>query len=177
MKRRLFFGVPCPPLPAICQIQGELAACLPGVRLIPLQNLHLTLRFLGAVEDSQIPALCSHVRPLLCDLSHEDMVLSGVGRFPGVLWIGVTLSARIHALVHTLNASLGELGLPGPDQPFRPHVTVARVKKGGEGAVFDRLARGYGNVHFGTVLLDAVHLYSSESCRDGVRYTALETFK
>jgi 2'-5' RNA ligase len=97
------------------------------------RNLHLTVHFLGEIEDACVPGLQSSLaRPLGIDPA--DVGFGGWGVFPShgsprVVWIGVTdgLSSleRAHALV---GERLAELGVGIEARRFSPHLTVGRVK-------------------------------------------------
>jgi len=176
MSLRLFFGIACPVLPSITQLQDELRNHRPGLRLVPPQNLHLTLRFLGAVDASSVVAMCEHAKPILSDIGRFEMTLRGVGCFPRALWIGVELPPHIHTLVVVLNKALTGLGFQQAEQGFCPHVTVARLRKSAGLAVTEELKARYADFHFGRVSVDAVHLYSSEPGPDGVVYRAIHNF-
>ncbi len=181
---RLFFGIACPALPSIIELREELRDHGAGLRLVPLQNLHLTLRFLGTVDALDIAGICERAEPLLSGIGRFDMTLKGLGRFPRALWIGAELPPHVHTLVATLNQTLDQTldqtqagpGIRQSDQPFCPHVTVARLaKSAGLASTADLTARHAGT-HFGRVPVDAVHLYSSESGPGGVRYRPVQTF-
>lgn len=149
---RLFVAVPLPPEP--------LAACLTlvdGVRRGPLgdvprwvhvENLHLTVRFLGETPPDLTPDAALAVRDALAGRRAFDVVLAGAGAFPEArkpraLWLGIERGAEeLGALADALDPALEPLGWPRDDRPYRPHLTVARLDRSSissGGAVADEL--------------------------------------
>jgi 2'-5' RNA ligase len=94
---------------------------------------HLTLRFLGDVESSALTPLTTTLDTITATHRPFDMALAGVGGFPSlrrarVLWIGVENEPRLELLHHDLELALETVGYELEGRPFRPHVTLARVR-------------------------------------------------
>jgi 2'-5' RNA ligase len=116
-----------------------------------------------------------------------DVELRGFGVFPNlhrprILWAGVDDPARgLSRLESAISARVAPLGFPPEDQPFVPHVTVARFRD--EGGRHDRrrgraatlAIDGSAPVH-GAMRVDAFTVFSSELTPRGPRYTALGRF-
>jgi RNA 2',3'-cyclic 3'-phosphodiesterase len=106
------------------------------VRWVEPSTLHVTLRFLGEVDEEQVEEVAEAATTLARDTPPLRLVLRGGGSFPGrsrphVLWVGLAGEVgRLTALVASLEAALRGLGFPAADHPFTPHVTVGRVKEG-----------------------------------------------
>lgn len=98
----------------------------------PAENWHLTLEFLGEVEDpapvvAAARAVCAAAAPL-------DLALGAVGSFGArVLWVGVEGpdAARLASLVASLEQALAPLGFPPEGRPYSPHITLGRVRDPG----------------------------------------------
>jgi 2'-5' RNA ligase len=102
-------------------------------RWVDQQKLHLTVRFIGHVEDDGAPALIDRVRvPIAVPPFH--LRLSGCGVFPAsgpprVIWIGVVEGAMPLAQLHQeLNRRVAPFGYEPERRPFSAHLTLARVK-------------------------------------------------
>lgn len=106
------------------------AACehlpLPG-RRVPVPNLHITLQFLGSVEEPSVAVLrraLAGVRAPVFDLALERL---GWWRRGGIVWLG---PGRTEGAVVLLQQRVAEacraVGLPGDRRPFRAHLTLAR---------------------------------------------------
>lgn len=136
---RLFVAVPLPPGPlAACQalIDGVRAGPLGDVpRWVRLENLHLTVRFLGETPPDLTPDAALAVRDALEGFPAFDVVLAGAGSFPEArkpraLWLGIEQGAEeLGALADALDPALEPLGWPRDDRPYRPHLTVARLDR------------------------------------------------
>jgi 2'-5' RNA ligase len=118
-------------------------------RWVPLQNMHLTVRFIGQVDDDHAPPLIDALTAPV-DVAPFDMEFAGCGVFPPsgaprVLWIGLTRGLSSLATLHEVfNRRLRPFGFEPEARPFNAHLTLARIKDapGGSGrAVRDALAR------------------------------------
>ena len=143
--RRLFVGLVLPDEVA-SRLVGRVHPILEdeeGVRLHSASELHLTLAFLGEFPEAQRPRLEGALREELRGLNAPELTLSDTGAFPGrnsprVLWAGVEEGAetagRLHALHNrVLQAALSLRWRPPSAErhrPFRPHVTLARMRTG-----------------------------------------------
>lgn len=108
---------------------------LPGLAWSKPENLHINLKFLGETTEIQVDRIRQAVEPTISHVSPFVIECKGFGAFPDnrsprVLWIG--LGGALDSLV-TLAGCVGRavipLGFPQEDRPFRPHLTVARVKR------------------------------------------------
>jgi RNA 2',3'-cyclic 3'-phosphodiesterase len=112
------------------------AEALPGpIRRVPLDQLHLTLRFLGEVEEERVPGLVSALAAAVPGPPIGLRVVGG-GAFPSagrprVLWAGIGGDVRsVEALAARIEDAVTSTGLPRADHPFRPHLTIARTRGG-----------------------------------------------
>jgi 2'-5' RNA ligase len=97
-------------------------------------NMHLTVRFIGEVEEDRAGAVLDVLRPPL-GVPEFDLALGGCGAFPSssrprVFWIGIARGADALAAMHDeFNGRLELLGFAPEDRPFSAHLTLARVKE------------------------------------------------
>lgn len=111
----------------------------PGVKWVEKENLHLTLRFLGEVEERKVPGLKKELTCL--SLPAFNLVSAGPGAFPSwqqprVLWWGVRGQTpvdwqRLLKLKRELDLALATWGLAAERGKWQPHITLARFKEGG----------------------------------------------
>jgi 2'-5' RNA ligase len=136
-QHRLFVAVPLPP-EALAACTGLVDRVRSGPlgrvpRWVHLENLHLTVRFLGDTPPDLVPDVALAVRDALGGRAAFDVELAGAGMFPGprkprTLWLGIERGAEeLGALADALDAPLEPLGWPPDDRPYRPHLTVARL--------------------------------------------------
>jgi 2'-5' RNA ligase len=142
---RLFIAIE---LPAELKIKlGQLRTDIPGVRWVPPEQIHLTLAFLGDVDEETVERLTTH----LADIRASAFKLScgSIGCFPGrqqprVVWIGVTPEPGLLKLAAAVQQSALYAGIPLEVRPFSPHLTLARLKlpaSAGLRAFLDRQSR------------------------------------
>jgi RNA 2',3'-cyclic 3'-phosphodiesterase len=108
------------------------------VRWVPPENLHLTVRFIGHVEDGRAPAIIEALSSPL-DLTPFDIEFGGCGAFPPsgaprAVWIGLTLGLPGLTSMHdAFNTRLLSFGFEPERRPFRAHLTLARLKDASSG--------------------------------------------
>ena len=116
-----------------------------AVGWLPPAGLHLTLKFLGDVEQSRVPAIVDALRGVAGRHAPPRLVIGGVGAFPTmarprVVWLGVDASPRLELLQHDVEATCGPLGFEVEGRAFRPHVTLGRVRPGADAGALRALA-------------------------------------
>jgi len=97
------------------------------------EGIHLTLKFLGDVAESDLPAIYEAVQACAANSHPLNLSTAQIGGFPNlkkprVLWLGLTPDAGLLKLQQELELKLAELGYPPEDKPFHPHLTAARIK-------------------------------------------------
>lgn len=158
---RLFVAIDFPQ--AVKQELARICLGLPGARWVAAEQIHLTLRFIGAVDGG----VFQDIREGLADIESAcfAMRLSGLGFFPPrkqprVLWAGVEPEAPVVALRNRVESTLVRLGLTPEGRKFSPHVTMARLRDTPLAKVTRYLA---GNALFAGTEFEVArfHLYSS----------------
>jgi 2'-5' RNA ligase len=121
-----------PPAEALAALDAELgrarAVAPHGLRWTRPEQWHLTLAFLGEVADTDVPVLTDALAGVVGD-APMALRLAGGGCFGDrVLWVG--LAGDVHALrtlAESIPPAVRDLGVAPEDQPFRPHLTLARA--------------------------------------------------
>ncbi len=104
-----------------------------AVRWVDSNDLHLTLKFLGDVEDKDIYSVCQAVGSAVCDLKPFHAFCRGVSAFPSLqrprtIWLGLEdPAAQLTTLQGRVEEALANLGFPRKHRKFCPHVTIGRV--------------------------------------------------
>lgn len=148
-----------------------------GVSWVREERLHLTLRFLGEVEERRIEDLMERFSAPLATVAFE-IELGGFGVFPPtgpprVVWIGVTRGAeRLAALSAEIEGRFVAWGFGRADGPFRAHLTLGRCREPLGPQARDRLL-GAGAGTVGVSRVDQVVLYESRLSSNGPTYVAL----
>ena len=187
---RSFVAVPLPVgiQQAIFEAARGLGWQLPGMKWTrKASNLHITLGFLGQIEEERLAGFAVELERALMGLPGFRVGLRGFGAFPSlqkasVIWAGVDdpsgLLGHAAAAVEELARRFGFPGdsrLPersaARTRPFRGHVTVARTARREARAVDARAALGpWADHSFGEVWVNEVHLYESILGGDGSTY-------
>jgi 2'-5' RNA ligase len=150
-----------------------------AIKWVERENLHVTMRFLGEVDEARAGALVADAgRPV--PVAAFDIVLGGAGAFPAtgppkVLWIGVTGGAdATRSVFRSLEQRITTLGFEPEARAYTPHVTFGRVRE------LDRergrdLRNWLGDVpfHLGTQRVNVVTLYRSYLSSSAPRYEAI----
>ena len=138
-----------------------------ALRWLPETNYHVTLRFLGDIEetDSVIAALGTiQVAGAIC-CAVERLVPFPNPRRASVVALTLASGGQLEALAAGVNRALRDLG--APDKPFRSHLTVARCR--------NKVPRLETDPRL-SFRLNSFGLYRSETLPEGARYSALATF-
>jgi 2'-5' RNA ligase len=127
---RLFVAVACDPeaARAVAAWQAELRSRLAGVSWVRPENFHLTLRFLGEVADDRVDAAARAVAAAAARRAPFDLTLRGAGAFPRALWVGAD-SPALAGLAAAVEEELRRAGFGAADKPFRPHLTIGRLRQ------------------------------------------------
>ncbi len=105
-----------------------------AVRWVNPQSMHVTLKFLGDVPERQIPAVKMALQEAVVRHSAFFLELSNIGSFGGregirLMWAAVAGDVlRLEALARDVNRALAVVGFQPETRPFRPHLTLGRVR-------------------------------------------------
>ena len=169
---RLFFGLE---LPGELRLRiGGIARGIEGARWVAPEDLHITLRFIGEVDEPAMEEIAAEAASIR--FRPFAVTLAGAGHFErrgrvGAVWIGVEPNPELTALRERIEAAALRAGQEPEGRRFRPHVTVARLSRARPGAVRDWLAA---NTLFRAVpfAVERFVLFSSTLGRDGSTYVA-----
>jgi 2'-5' RNA ligase len=181
---RLFLAINIPPdvRHAIAEASAPLRTAAPDLSWIREPQLHLTVKFLGELPDEMAPKIAEALNAVASRNRVVDVEIGGVGAFPNfrrprVVWIGVTPEPKLELLHHDVEEACESLGLPIDGKPFRPHLTLARVKSRAvtPDALRD-LARAAKAVSFAQeIVITSIDLMQSELTTVGSRYRLLSS--
>ena len=171
---RLFVALDPPA--SVREALAALQADVPGARWTPTEKMHLTLHFLGNVPEETVPPLEAALagvegRPF-------SLAVGRLGAFPNarsarVLVAEVDTPPELTALHARVGAALEVLRMATEVRPYRPHLTLARLKVPEREAVRTFLAQPVPALSFE---VEAFHLYQSRLHPEGARYTRLRSF-
>ena len=131
---------------AIGELSGTLRSELGEMKWVRPGNIHLTLRFLGEIDQPRLPDVSSAVAGAAAEVPPFELRVAEVGHFgsprnPRVLWLGLEQEEHLSSLAAGIENRLEAAGFGRADKPFRAHLTLARAgKKPGPPPDWQRLA-------------------------------------
>ena len=158
---------------------APLRAAAPHVAWVPAGKLHLTLKFLGDGDEARLAELVKAASGLAAAHRAFEMCLQELGAFPNfrrprVVWLGVEREPRLELLHHDLEVVCAGLGYAMEGRPFRPHITLARVRDPLPADRARALARAARAIAFSaTEPVDRITLYDSVTGDAGTPYRRL----
>ena len=174
---RLFVAVPLAP-----EIAAAAAHALPvsrALRPVRPELMHVTLAFLGSVPDERVTDAIAAVEAAA--VAHHPFTASvdRLGRFPEggpprIVWLGIGRGAEpLAVLASSVREALATRQLPFDDKPFRPHVTLARLRESPDREDVRSLTAALAQATFAPMrfAVDGVLLLESALTPKGPRYT------
>lgn len=161
-------------------LRARTTTLAPAARItwIPEDRLHLTIAFVGHVTEEQALRIRDVLSPAV-PVASFAFAVGGVGAFPPrgaptVLWAGVAdPDGGLTAVETQVSARLASVGFPREARPFRPHLTLARVKVPA-GLRTAPLFAGLEDHQLGTTHVEAITLFESHLSPRGPRYVPLQ---
>lgn len=152
---RLFVAVELSPemKSALLDTQDQMRAQRVTGSFTPIENLHVTLAFIGDYPDPEdVP---------LPEFTPFELKLSGYGSFGDLWWVGLEKSPPLEACARRLRRGLADAGIPFDKKRFSPHITLVR-RAVGQPAI---------EVPEVSMIVDHISLMRSERGRHGMIYT------
>ena len=118
----------------LSQLQSDLKSIGADVNWVKPDNLHLTLKFLGQIKESQISTLKDTLTKSISPLSRFTFRLEGLGAFPKmdhprIIWVGVDQGKeKLVELAEKVEQACDPLGVQKEERPFSVHLTIGRVR-------------------------------------------------
>jgi 2'-5' RNA ligase len=176
MRHRLFAAIrpPADVVDSLLDLETDIA----GARWQDESQLHLTLRFFGEIEPRQADDLDAALTQLR--VAPFALALRGVGHFESkgrahALWAGLDPSEPLLALQRQAEGAARRAGLPPDTRKFAPHITLARLNRGG-GPVVPFLAEN-ATLTGGPWLVEAFDLMESTLTPTGAEYETVRRYR
>lgn len=161
------------------EIRGFFGDTRRGVKWVDPDLIHLTLKFLGEIDDEQVVEVCKAVEEVSAGFGEFDVAVEKVGSFgrpARVVWIGTEESEQLCRLQGDLDARLAEIGFSPDEKKFVPHLTLCRVKDFAAGRRLGRIIDGFDDFCAGKIHVKSVCVYKSELTKTGPEYTLLACY-
>lgn len=174
---RVFIAIELPD--EIKAVLGSFVDEVPGLRWVPPEQIHLTLRFVGDLLPQTLAQLKKNLSAVTC--APFPLTLRGVGHFPPhghprVLWVGLDESAPLAALQHQVESAVVRVGVAPEGRRFSPHITLARIKENASAAVA-RFEAQQRELVLPTFTASEFILFSSVLSQRGATHRKEETYR
>jgi len=119
---------------AISRLQSKLKASGADVKWVAPSNIHLTLKFLGEIDDKTKDGICILLKEIAARTQIFTIRLGGLGAFPNIrspriIWIGLALGHdQTKTIVDELENNLEKYGISRETKPFSSHITIGRIR-------------------------------------------------
>jgi 2'-5' RNA ligase len=165
----------------LAAVQATLKTTAAPVSWVKPENLHFTLKFLGEVPETRLPALQETFRSSVAGLHSFTLSLAGLGTFPPrgrprVVWVGVEQGVEeMKMLQGRIDETLLPLGFAREARPFQPHLTLGRVRDVGRLDALLAALRATEIGRVGQMQVRCVDLMRSQLNPAGSVYTRVES--
>jgi len=177
---RSFISIDVGALDALVGLEGEMEKTGASLKLVEPDNIHITLKFLGEIEEDMVPEIEDAMRGAVEGIKPFTVMFQGMGAFPGmnyvrVVWVGTGDDGEMRKISERINEAL--VPYKFKKESFKPHITLARVKsaRGKEGIV--SLIERNKDRNFGEIKVDSIRLKKSELRKEGPVYSTVREVK
>jgi 2'-5' RNA ligase len=166
----------------LSRIQDELKRSGADVKWVEPHNIHLTLKFIGEIEEGKIEEIKQIIQEAAKNQPQYKITLSSLGVFPDlkrprIIWVGIKdQNNETKLIAEELEEKLEELNIPKEEREFLGHITIGRVKSG---LNKDKLAEKLDPLKIDLAkdtgfIADKITLFKSTLGPDGPAYEALK---
>jgi 2'-5' RNA ligase len=166
----------------ICNVVEILKPRITEIRWLRKENLHLTLKFLGNIAESQVEPIAAALRHPVGLFSPCTISAKGLGVFPDfrrpkILWVGLT-GDQLVQLAAEIESALMPLGFTPENRAFTPHLTIGRWREGSRPAKNLRQEiDSLNDFEFGACAIRQIVLFQSVLKPEGASYSELRTIQ
>lgn len=181
-RTRTFIAVPIQPPRGLKKLMQKLEKLGSGVKPIPVEQMHITLKFLGPTDLEDIMPISSILKTMRTQFPQMKLALKGLGAFPrperpNVIWAGISVNATVLTdMAEYLETETGKLGYAPERKSFHPHLTLARIKTQPPDELF-QILEDRRNAEWGETTIDTIKFFQSELKSQGARYHEMQTVK
>ncbi len=182
--KRVFIAVKIIPGPELLKILNSLKAVLGDEKInwVNPENIHLTLAFIGETEEERIKILSIMLKQACTGFGEFSFRLESTGVFknlrdPRVLWAGIEGYEKLLKLNDLIKTGLNDTGFPVEDRPFKPHITLGRIKYLKNTESLKSALEIYKDTFIQDVRVEEVILYQSILRPEGPMYKSIGVFR
>ncbi|MCX5894629.1 MAG: RNA 2',3'-cyclic phosphodiesterase [Proteobacteria bacterium] len=164
-------------------LQQRLRDQIDCVRWVKPEHIHLTLQFLGSIDEDQVGPISRILENVSHGIAPFTMHVAGIGAFPNtrnpkVIWAGMqTVEDDLNRFQMSIEDSLATIGFPGEKRPYAPHLTLGRVKESRGKKMLGEVIEQFKHEDGGSFTADTVVFFKSDLLPTGPVYSALKTIR
>jgi 2'-5' RNA ligase len=182
MSIRAFISIDVEASEKMRGFHSDLKGANAQVKLVNLDIMHLTLKFLGDTSESLLPEIIDLMDTSVDGMEPFTIELRGTGAFPNlnrmkVVWIGVKRIGEMKSIADYLDGELANLGFKKERRKFSPHLTIGRVKGGRNKHKLAEVISNWEDEDFGAMDVDSIRLKKSVLSPQGPSYSTLHESK
>ncbi|NMC38938.1 MAG: RNA 2',3'-cyclic phosphodiesterase [Bacteroidales bacterium] len=152
-----------------------------NIKWADIRNIHVTLAFLGDTEEKKIRSLAGVIKEKCAGFGDFEFTISGTGVFrnfrdPRVIWAGINPQEELIRLGELIVDALRQEDFDLDDKPFRPHITLGRIKNIRDIQNLKKVLAKYSYAELQTVSVKEVILFESILKQAGPVYKPLANF-
>ncbi len=164
----------------IAELLRELEPLARGIKWVRPHSMHLTLKFLGEQPENKLPALLEALAaaptPGPLELKFRGLGCFPNDRHPRVFWLGVEAPPELAQLAADVDRAMEPLGIEREPRKFSAHLTIGRLKEGGNLSMLWSKWEAHRADDFGQITAPEFFLYQSRLSPAGAEYTKLRAF-
>ncbi len=180
MSYRLFVALDLPDTAK--DALSSLQMPMQGAAWVKPAGFHITLKFLGDGND-EARLEAAKVALARVEAAGFDYELRDVGRFPRnqrqtarVLWAAIQAPDELDKLAKKVDAAMVDTGFAPENRVFSPHITLARIKHGGNAGEIATFLEQHRGLHIAGLQATEFHLFSSQLSPQGATYTRMGSY-
>jgi len=164
---------------SIRKIQEDIKSYAFKVRWVNLENIHLTLKFLGNINYTDIERISETIMTTVNGYAPISLAVKGVGVFPNikrprVIWVGITGQIeKLTDIQKDIEENLEKIGFPQEKRPFKGHLTVGRIKGKIDSKKLLDAMKKFEKFESELFIADKIFLFKSDLKSTGSVYTEL----
>jgi 2'-5' RNA ligase len=163
---------------SLAGIQQHLKKSGADIRWVKTDNIHLTLKFFGDIEEHSITGIIQVLKGACSHHNIFSIEISGIGTFPAkrsprVLWAGITAHGELVKLQAEIDEAAASLGFDPEKRAFSPHLTLGRFRSSqGKSALLEKITM-LEHDRFGLFDVRSIYLIKSDLKPAGAVYSTI----
>jgi len=118
----------------LSRLQEELKAAQADVKWVEPKNIHLTLKFLGEIDDKKSDKITKIIEDTCVEKNKFQARISSLGAFPKtdsprIIWVDIDMGDKeVKQIAKELEQNLAKISIPKENRPFSSHITIGRIR-------------------------------------------------